>query len=233
MNLITWDFRIPGPVRVPGAVAWPPHPRGARVPPGTYTVELWRGDDRIGGHPFDVLGDPAVKTTPAEYADQYALLVEIQNRLSDAHRAVNAIRDMRSQMDAALAQVRRAGESGDAGDDGDGAGDELAAASKALRAELASIEDALIQTRSKSSQDPLNHPIRINDKIGALVYTVDGDFGPTQAARTVLSRLSDQLDVQLERLDVAQADLVPAFNRAVAEAAPPAIVVDGDDAGDM
>ena len=222
MNLLRWDFRIPGPVRVPGAVSWPGHPSGARVAPGTYRVELRRGGMPIASQPFGLRGDPAVDTTAREYAEQFELLVAVQDRLSGAHRAVNDIRAMREQMNAALAQMRRAA--------GDGA--ELPAdvteAADALRTALRSIEDALIQSKSKSAQDPLNFPVRLNDKIAALAYAVDGDFPPTAASRTVFARLSDRLDAELDRLEDVRAEFVPAFNDAVDDARPPAVVPGGD-----
>jgi photosystem II stability/assembly factor-like uncharacterized protein len=223
MHLVRWNFRHEDPVRVPGAVAWPPHPPGPRAKPGAYAVDLVAsgaddGEQIVAAADFELRGHPGVPTTADEYAAQEALLLEIHARLSDAHRAVNEIRGVRRQVDAVLEQAAAAGR-----------GDAIAEAADTLLAELSEVEEAIIQTRSRSPQDPLNFPIKLNDKIGALAYVVDGDFGPTRQARAAFEDLSARLQVHLDRLDVVRAERVDAFNALVADAGVPAIVPPADD----
>ena len=46
---------------------------------------------------------------------------------------------------------------------------------------LAEVEDSLYQTKNRSGQDPLNYPIRLNNRIGALLGVVQSADGrPTQ-----------------------------------------------------
>ena len=216
MNRFDWNMRIKDPVRVPGAVAWPPHPPGPRVAPGAYTVELRLGETTL-SDPVTILGDPRVDTTAAQYADQFDLLMDIQETLSEAHRAVNTIRDIRKQINHTMAQAKDAG-----------AGESLQEASEALLKKLSDIEEVIIQTRSKSRQDPLNFPIKLNDKIGALAYTVDGDYPTTQQAHDVFARLSKSLQVQLAALDAVVNGDVSEFNRLVERQSVPAIVLPTD-----
>jgi hypothetical protein len=108
---------------------------------------------------------------------------------------------------------------------------ELKELSKALQGTLKEIEETIIQTKSKSAQDPLNYPIRLNDKIGALAYTVDGDHPPTAQSRRVFEYLDGRLQEQLARLDAVLADDVEAFNDAVLDLRVPAIVLEDDEAG--
>lgn len=221
MHLVRWNFRIDDPEYVPGAVGWPSPPPGPRVAPGEYVVALVDGDETVMERRFDLMGHPAVETTPAEYADQETLLREIHATLTAAHAAVNDIRDIRRQVEATMAQAEAAGQA-----------DGLKAAADELLASLAEIEEVIIQTRSKSAQDPLNFPIKLNDKIGALAYNVDGDFPPTRQVRTVLEMLSGKLQVQLDALVSVQESDVPAFNELVARTSVPAIAprerADGD-----
>ena len=61
---------------------------------------------------------------------------------------------------------------------------------------MTAVEEAIYQTKNRSSQDPLNFPVRLNDKLANLMgQAVDGDFAPTQQAievREYLFRLTDE-----------------------------------------
>ena len=47
-------------------------------------------------------------------------------------------------------------------------GKAIADAAKSLKAKLTAVEEELYQTKNQSSQDPLNYPIRLNNKLAAL-----------------------------------------------------------------
>jgi len=87
----------------------------------------------------------------------------------------------------------------------------------ALAARLTAIEGEIYQYRNRSSQDPLNYPIRLNNKLAALQGVVEGGDGrPTEQSYTVFKELSSRLDAELAKLDaVLKADL-PAFNKEIA-----------------
>lgn len=78
------------------------------------------------------------------------------------------------------------------------------------------VEEALYQTKSRSSQDPLNFPVRLNDKLANLMgQTVEGDFPPTQQAievRDLLFRLTDE---QLRIWQAIKEKELPALNQMV------------------
>jgi len=211
MNVFAWNMRRPDPVRVPGAAAWPPHPPGPMAAPGRYTVRLTAGD-RTMGAPLELLPSPEVDTTPRGYREQAALLADIHEALNDAHRAVNRIRAVRAQVDAA---VERSSETSGA--------EAIRSAGEAFKSDLRAVEETIIQTRSKSAQDPLNYPIKINDKIGGLHYVVEGNFRPTRAAYEVFDRLRGMLDEALEDLDEAMDAHAAAFNALVRDQGAPAI----------
>ncbi|MCL4865913.1 MAG: hypothetical protein KJZ47_08475, partial [Gemmatimonadales bacterium] len=61
--------------------------------------------------------------------------------------------------------------------------------------------------------DPLNYPIRLNNKIAALYGVVaSGDGPPTAQSREVFQILSDSLDIQVGRMRTAVERLLPPVN---------------------
>ena len=89
---------------------------------------------------------------------------------------------------------------------------------------LTDVEEALYQTKSRSSQDPLNFPIRLNNKLAALASTVaSADAAPTEPSYAVHRDLSARIDAELAKLDRVMAEDLPAFNRLVREKEVPAV----------
>jgi hypothetical protein len=86
-----------------------------------------------------------------------------------------------------------------------------------LTSKLTAIEGEIYQYRNRSSQDPLNFPIRLNNKLAALQGLVEfGDSRPTDQAYAVFKDLSARLDAQLGALDaLLKSDLGP-FNKLLA-----------------
>ena len=80
--------------------------------------------------------------------------------------------------------------------------------SKAIKARAQSmikamteIEEALLQTKAEATQDVLNFPIRLNNKLAALKSTVATGFGrPTAQQYAVYEDLAAKTDVHLIRL---------------------------------
>jgi hypothetical protein len=79
------------------------------------------------------------------------------------------------------------------------------------------IEGEIYQYRNRSSQDPLNYPIRLNNKLAALQGVVEGGDGrPTEQSYTVFKELSSRLDAELAKLDAVLKAELPAFNKEIA-----------------
>jgi hypothetical protein len=94
------------------------------------------------------------------------------------------------------------------------------------------VEDAIYQTKLRAGEDALNFPIRINNKLGALLSTVeDSDTAPTAQSYEVFKELSAQLQVQLDKLQAIDANDVTNFNRMVREQNIPAITIASPKAG--
>ena len=80
------------------------------------------------------------------------------------------------------------------------------------------IEETLYQTKSKSNQDPLNFPIRLNNKLAHLnSLTRIGNFGPTQQAINFKNEITKTIDLELTKLYAIFDNNVKALNQKVKE----------------
>jgi len=214
MNRFEWDMRYPDAEEIPGAVLWAGDGRGPAAAPGEYTVRLVVGETTI-EQAFQIIPDPRLDTPQEAYDEQFEFLWSVRNAVDEAHTAVNRIRTIRGQVEALLDRTAD-----------HKSHDVIEEAAEALLAKLKPIEEAILQTRSKSPQDPLNYPIRLSDKIAGLTRVVArGDDRPTDQAWAVYNELRAKLDAELARLDVVLEDDVPAFNFLVLMQKVPAIIV--------
>ena len=83
---------------------------------------------------------------------------------------------------------------------------------KKIKESLSSVEKALYQTQNRSAQDPLNFPIRLNNKIGHLNSLQYGDFPPTRQAISVRDELFRQTDKELTKYQSIINDDIRQFN---------------------
>ncbi len=84
---------------------------------------------------------------------------------------------------------------------------------------LGSIEETLYQTKMESPQDPLNFPIRLNDKLaGVMALAAIGDHAPTNSAIAVRDELVAAIDAALGRLEEVFNNDLASFNKQAAEA---------------
>jgi photosystem II stability/assembly factor-like uncharacterized protein len=186
LNTFVWNFRLPSATTIPGLILWGGSLAGPRVVPGTYQVRLSLDGKPIGTETFAVNADPRLSTTADEFSKQYALMMDINRKLSETHAAILEISDIRTQLDNVSKRLK--------GPENKDLADKASNISKQMTA----IEEALFQTKIKSGQDALNYPIRLNNKLAALGAFVDGsDDGPTASAYLVYKDLTAQIDVEL------------------------------------
>ncbi len=214
MNRSVWNLRYPDASDFPGMIMWAGTTAGPRAAPGTYQVRLTVGEREL-TETFEVVKDPRIDATPEDLQEQFDFLIRIRDRVSEANDAVARIRDVRGQIDAALERI-----------EGEPYADTISEHAAEIKQALSEVENAIYQTKNRSRQDPLNFPIRLNNKIAGLTGTVSSaDAKPTQQSYDVFEDLSGQLQVQLDRLDEIIATEIPTFNAAMAEHAVPAVIV--------
>jgi photosystem II stability/assembly factor-like uncharacterized protein len=203
LNRFTWDLRYPGATTFDCMILWSASPeRGPVAVAGTYRVRV-TANGASETQPLIVRMDPRLHgVTETDLREQFDLATRIRDRVSAANDAVLRVRRLRSQI---ADRVARAG-APDVARQGD-------STSRALR----DVEEALYQVRNRSGQDPLNFPIRINNRMAALGRSVQsGDARPTAASYVVFKELSAELDAELRRLDQVIARDVAAFDRVAA-----------------
>jgi hypothetical protein len=85
-----------------------------------------------------------------------------------------------------------------------------------LLAKLSAVEEALYQVKNQSGQDPLNFPIRLNNRLAYLRKSVEsGDGKPTKGAYEVFSLLKGELDGHMAVYNTILEKDIPSFNRKV------------------
>jgi photosystem II stability/assembly factor-like uncharacterized protein len=182
LNTFTWDLRYPAPAFFKGIILWGASPlHGPLAPPGNYQVRFTAGR-RIQTKPFEIRSDPRLKgVTPADVQQQFQLAMMIRNATDKANLAVIQIRRLKDL-------ITKAGPAN--------------AAHKDLLGRLSKIEEELYQVKNQSGQDPLNFPIKLNNRLAALERSVEiGDARPTAGSYQVFKELSAELDRQLGELN--------------------------------
>jgi photosystem II stability/assembly factor-like uncharacterized protein len=202
MNRFVWDMRYAGPTTFPKMILWAASTRGPKAPPGRYQVRLTVGTDTE-TQPFGIRKNPVLTSvSDADLQEQFKLAMEIKDRVSQANDAVIKIRNLKDQLTDRAEKAKNS---------------KVKPAATALTAKLTSVEGEIYQYRNQSSQDPLNYPIRLNNKLAALMGEVDGgDSRPTEQGHAVFKDLSSQLDAQLSKLDVLIKNDVASFNKLLA-----------------
>ncbi|HEU4938293.1 MAG TPA: hypothetical protein VFT39_17670 [Vicinamibacterales bacterium] len=199
MNRFTWDMRYAGAREFPGLIMWAGSARGPLAPPGKYSARL-TASGVTKTEAFAITRNDAVKTiTDADLLEQFKLAKQINDRVNAANEAVLRIRNVKDQVNARVTKTNDAA---------------IKAAGDPLVEKLTSIEGEIYQYRNRSNQDPLNYPIRLNNKLAALQGLVEiGDFKPTDQSYAVFKELSARLDKQFGQLDTVFSIDLANFNK--------------------
>jgi photosystem II stability/assembly factor-like uncharacterized protein len=214
LNRFVWDLRYPESVRFPGLILWAGEMRGPRIVPGMYQVRL-TVDGKTVSESFEVKADPRLSTSAADFAKQLELGLKIRDKVTETHNAIIQIRDVRKQVDDLLKRVA-----------GQPSYKAINDAATVLKRNLTEVEETLYQTKNRSSQDPLNFPIRLNNKLAALAGVVQSaDAAPTDQSYAVYDELVAQIDAQLAKFAAIMKNDVPAFNQLVRDQNVPAVTV--------
>ncbi len=214
LNRFVWDMRYPDAATFSGMILWAGDVRGPHAVPGTYTVKL-TADGQTYTQTFEIKKDPRLSTTPEQFQKQLALSLKIRDKLTETHNAVAQIRDVKRQLNDLLARINDQPNAAPVVDAG-----------RALNNKLTAVEEELYQTKNQSSQDPLNFPIKLNNKLAALGSIVaSADAEPTDSSYQLYDELAAKIDAQLQALSrIMSADL-KSFNNLVRSSDIPAVIV--------
>ncbi|HSU28055.1 MAG TPA: hypothetical protein VLJ68_06725 [Chitinophagaceae bacterium] len=211
MNQFVWDLRYPEAERIDGMILWTGVPGAITAPPGDYFYKLKVGKDSSEGK-FTVKADPNYKISQADYEAQYIFLQTVAGKFNEVQKAIKNIRALRAQMTDFIAKQNK------------DAVKEVKQMADTINKQLTSIEEVLYQTKSKSGQDPLNFPIRLNDKLGGVFDAASsGNMAPSKQSKEVYADLAAQCDEQLNKLKKIQEQDIPALNQLIRDKSLPVI----------
>jgi photosystem II stability/assembly factor-like uncharacterized protein len=215
LNRFEWNLRYPSVERFEKLVLWNDYLNGPRAVPGRYTATLSAGEASATTD-IVILPDPRSDASTDDLQRQFEFVMAVNLKLTETHRAIARLRSAQSQIEAIAERVV---------DEPEYAA--LAERAEDLVSQLDDIEQSLYQTRLEARQDPLNYPIRLNDKLaGVMLNASIGDHAPTAAAMAVRDELVAAIDARLGELDNVLGEQLEAFNRQVADLELPAIAAD-------
>jgi hypothetical protein len=213
MNEFSWNARYEDAEDFPGLIMWSGSVRGPQAVPGDYQARLVVGDDSV-SVPFTILKDPRSSSPVVDLQEQFDFLIDLRDKLSETHIAIKNIRSLRTAVNGVMDRMP----------EDHVLADSIKSVGKKMLADVKDVEEALYQTKNKSGQDPLNFPIRLNNKLAAVGGVVaSGDYRPTDQSYMVRDELVAQIDAQLDVLAEITSTVVPAFNELVREAQIPAV----------
>jgi photosystem II stability/assembly factor-like uncharacterized protein len=216
LNRFVWDLRYGRPEEFPGMVLW----GGLTAPravPGRYLARFRAGGDER-TVTINVLPDPRSTATIEDMQEQFNFVSEVGAKLTEAHRAIKRLRDVREQVQALVKRLDPKKHA------------EAVKSARQLIDKMTAAEEALYQTKSKAPQDVLNYPIRLNNKLASLASNVAaGDDRPTDQAVKLKDELFAAVDAELSRLRQVFTEEVPRFNDTLRRLEVPPVILNVDE----
>jgi photosystem II stability/assembly factor-like uncharacterized protein len=210
LNSWSWDLRYPGAADFEGMIIWSARPkRGPKAPPGAYKVRMKAGDQQQ-TYDFSIRMDPNLKgVSEADLVEQFDLAQKIVQKTSAANEAVIRIREIREQLVSNREKIP------------------VPAYENTMvpfLQQIASVEEELYQVQNQSNQDPLNFPIKLNNRLASLRRSLEtGDAKPTDGAYKVFGELSAELEQHLSTLTSAIRTDLPKVNEVLRDSGIPEI----------
>nr|WKN34244.1 glycosyl hydrolase [Tunicatimonas sp. TK19036] len=204
LNRFVWDMQYPEASDFKGMILWGGGTQGPEAVPGTYTAKLTMNDESQETE-FVILKDPRIKATQEDLQAQFDFLMEVRDKLTETHDAITDIRALRAQMKMISDNLK-----------GQENTEEVIEKTKSIDEKITKIEQTLYQTKNESRQDPLNFPIRLNNKLANLASQVGrGSFRPTNQANEFKEEVTKEIDEQLSLFRQVQQQDVPELNQMV------------------
>jgi photosystem II stability/assembly factor-like uncharacterized protein len=205
-NKFVWNMRYPDAEKFDGMVLWSYDLTGPKAVPGKYKVSL-SAAGKTETESFEIIADPRSGTKQEAFVQQFDFVQSVGAKLTQMHQAIREIRNVRSQIKAITADIPK--------------GEQykpISTLAARIDSLMTGVEEAMYQTKNRSSQDPLNFPVRLNDKFANLMgLNAGGDFPPTQQSLDVRSYLFGLADAQIQTWNALKSTDLPELNRLVRE----------------
>jgi hypothetical protein len=217
VNRFAWDFRGEHLTDVPGVYIYGDY-RGHRVAPGKYKARLTFKGETVETE-FEILADPNLKVTAADWTLQQELLNQAENNLEELNKSINGMRKVKKQIETYNDMMKNDKDVKDIVETG-----------KELIKKIDKWESNLIETRSKNFQDVINWPNRLNSEFFQLRTTLDEhDPRVTQGARDRFKDIqADWQKYKLQMEDIVKKD-VSQYNKQFKDKNLPALMTEPKD----
>lgn len=213
-NRFTWDFArdaLPSVdnVFVLGGL------NGSSVAPGTYGAKLSLGDG-TSEVAMNVLQNPAIEATSADFDEQQNLLQDIADTVKGMHESVNSLRSVKEQLKAYEKLLEgRADAKG------------LLERGEALLKRIGTWEENLIQPNQKTFQDVINFNNKLNAQLINLAGYIDqADPKVTTGAKALLKDLLKDWAIYKAEHDAIVSTEMKAYNEAYKSLNLPALIIE-------
>jgi hypothetical protein len=197
LNRFSWDLNSTPVVSFPGMILWGATQNGPMVLPGSYSVRL-TADGVTQTQNLSVTKHPLRPVSDADLQYQWDLASRIRDKVNEANLSVVRIRRIKNDITARTKDAPK----------------EVQDAGAKLSQALAAVEEEIYQVRNQSGQDPLNFPIKTNNRLASLLrVAVSGEGRPTSNVEPIFNELVQELRGHTDRLDKTLASELASFNR--------------------
>jgi hypothetical protein len=212
LNRFAWDFRTETLKEISNAFVYGDY-RGHRVAPGKYKAKITvKGE--TSETEFEIVQDPQLKVASADWNTQQQFMVQLQSRIEEIHAAVNAMRNVKKQIEGYNEMLKEKADAKDVVNSG-----------KELIKKIDQWESNIVQTKQKNFQDVINFPSKINTEYFAIRSVVDvHDPRVTQGARDRFADLEKQWSDYKAQMKNLIANEVASYNKMFKDKNIPALV---------
>jgi len=205
MNSFQWPMTYPSGEKMVDT-EFHTRPSGPLATPGMYTATLTVGDWSM-SQTFELVKDPRISTSDADFAEQLELLIKIRDKLSEIVVGVNTIRSLKRQLNEWIERLDK--QQSDSG---------IVADARAVIEKMNDIENQLVQVEFTADGDSLNYREQLFEKLSSLPAVVaSADARPTVQSYAVFDKLAGQADEQLHALKALVDGDVADLNNRIAQ----------------
>ena len=186
-NRLIWDMRYPGFKSFEGMVLYSSPNVGPKVTPGKYNIKMTY-NNLVFQEEFEIVKDPRVKISQADYQNQLEFLIDVRDEVSKANQQIIDIRSIKNNMNFILDKTKD--------------NNELKEMINKYLDDISVVENNIHMTKNQSRQDPLNFGIRINNRIAFLLADSQrGDYPPTDQSKEFFSQVREELNIEINNLN--------------------------------
>lgn len=206
-NQFNWNLQYQDAEKVKGMILWWASLKGPKALPGNYIVKLSKNGNIESEQNFTLLKDPRSTTSNEDLQSQFNFIIEIQEKLTETHKTLKNITKVKTKIKNLKTSITDKK-----------LNKEIIELADSIVERLTAYENNLYQTKSKSNQDPLNFPIKLNNKLAHLnSLSSMGDFKPTDQSIAFKNEIFIQIDIELKKIYSIFGNDIEVLNKKVKE----------------